>query len=285
MIEMAYFNHFAFRLYYVRNSNSRVRLRSNIRRIAVSRTFFITGASGIAAATARLASKNGHNVFVFSKEREQCEAVTRDLPNSAFSIGRVEDESAVTAAVLACRDHFSQIDSVFNVAGISGRSLGDGPLHECSTEAWNTLFQIHASGTFFVCREVIKHWLTAKRGGAILNTSSVLARFPERTHFATNAYPASKGAVEAMTLSAAAYYAPHRIRLNVLAPGLVQTPMSARAQSDASILAFIVQKQPLTKDLTDPNDLAHVACFLLSDEARSITGEIIRADGGWAITG
>lgn len=251
----------------------------------MTRTFFITGASGIAAATARLAAKNGENVFLFSKEREQCEEIAHETGGCAYFAGRVEDESAVTAAVGACRDRFSGIDAVFNVAGLSGRSLGDGPLHECSTEAWNTLLHVHASGTFFTCREIIKYWLATKRGGAILNTSSVLAHFPEREHFATNAYPASKGAVEAMTIGAAAYYAPHGIRLNVLAPGLVRTPMSARAQSDPEILRFMAEKQPLAKGFTEPDDLARVAYFLLGDEARSITGEIVRADGGWAVTG
>jgi NAD(P)-dependent dehydrogenase (short-subunit alcohol dehydrogenase family) len=251
----------------------------------VARTFFITGASGIAAATARLAAKNGESVFLFANEREQCEAIARELAECAYFVGRVEDEAAVTAAVAACGEQFAGIDAVFNVAGMSGRSLGDGPLHECSTEAWNGLLEVHASGTFFVCREVIKYWLAAKRGGAILNTSSVLARFPEPERFATNAYPASKGAVEAMTIAAAAYYAPHEIRMNVLAPGLVRTPMSARAQADAGILEFIAGKQPLAKGFIEPDDLARVAYFLLSEDARAITGEIIRADGGWAVTG
>jgi len=251
----------------------------------VARTFFITGASGIAAATARFAAQKGANIFLFAKDREQCEAIARELTGSAFFVGGVQDEAAVTAGIAACRERFAEIDAVFNVAGMSGRALGDGPLHECSTEAWNALLEVHASGTFFVCREVIRYWLAAGRGGAILNTSSVLARFPERQRFATNAYPASKGAVEAMTIAAAAYYAPHGIRMNVLAPGLVRTAMSARAQADTAILEFITEKQPLVKGFIEPDDLARVAYFLLSEEARSITGEIIRADGGWAVTG
>jgi NAD(P)-dependent dehydrogenase (short-subunit alcohol dehydrogenase family) len=144
---------------------------------------------------------------------------------------------------------------------------------------------IHAAGTFFACREAIRHWLLANQEGVILNTSSVLAHYPESTHFATHAYAASKGAVETMTIAAAGYYASHRIRLNILAPGLVRTPMSARAQSDPEIQRFIHHKQALQQGFIEPGDIASVAYFLLSDASAAITGEIVRADAGWAVTG
>ncbi len=142
-----------------------------------------------------------------------------------------------------------------------------------------------ARGAFHVCQSVLAHWMAAERRGAIVNMGSVLARNPQRDFFATNAYAASKGAVEAMTVSAAAYYAPYGIRLNVITPGLVRTPMSARAQQNPEILSFIAEKQPLYGDLINADDVAHAALFLLSDEAAAITGEILRADGGWAVSG
>ena len=76
------------------------------------------------------------------------------------------------------------------------------------------------------------YWLDNGRPGTILNMASVLAFSPEAQHFATHAYAASKGAIISMSRAMAAYYAPHKIRVNVIAPGLVRTPMSARAQSD-----------------------------------------------------
>lgn len=78
---------------------------------------------------------------------------------------------------------------------MSGRWFGDGALHECSAAAWRQMIDVHVSGTFFVCRAVIRHWMATKRTGAILNVSSVLAQFPEPKFFATHAYAASKGAV------------------------------------------------------------------------------------------
>ncbi len=249
------------------------------------RILLITGSSGIAAATARLAIASGDAVFLIGNDRQQCESLSSQLPGSVHFAADVSDESAIQNAVAACMQRLGAIDAVFNVAGLSARSLGDGPLHECSTPAWKKMMDVHAAGTFFVCREVLRYWISSKRPGVILNTSSVLAHFPERERFATVAYAASKGAIESMTVSAAAYYAPQQIRLNVIAPGLVRTPMSARAQADAAILDFMKHKQPLKGGLVEAEEIARIAYFLLSDNSYPMTGEIVRADAGWAITG
>lgn len=245
----------------------------------------ITGSSGIAAATAKLAASRGDSVFVIGKDERECRALSLQLADSAFFVADVTDQNAVKSGVKTCLSRYSRIDAVFNVAGLSGRSLGDGPLHECSTAAWQAMMNVHANGTFFVCREILQHWMSAKVAGTILNMGSVLARFPERKFFATHAYPASKGAVESMTIAAAGYYAPHRIRLNVIAPSLVRTPMSARAQSNSAIVEFMKQKQPLKGDLIDADEVARIAYFLLSDESFPITGEVVRVDAGWAVSG
>src|SRR5215470_3173526 len=249
------------------------------------RVLLITGSSGIAAATAKIAANTGDSVFLVGNDRAQCEALSAQLPNSAYFVADVADEASVAKAVADCITRMGSIDAAFNVAGLSARRLGDGPLHECSTVAWNKLMEVHAAGTFFVCREVIRHWISSKRGGTILNMSSVLARSPERERFATVAYAASKGAIESMTISAASYYAPHKIRLNVIAPALVRTPMSQRAQADQGILEYMKHKQPLKGDLIDAEEVARIAYFLLSDQSFPMTGEIIRADAGWSVTG
>jgi NAD(P)-dependent dehydrogenase (short-subunit alcohol dehydrogenase family) len=253
--------------------------------VRMSRILLITGSSGIAAATAKLAASRGDRVFFIGKDAEECELLTSQIEDSAFFVADVADEDAVNSAFESGFSRYGRVDAVFNVAGLSGGLLGDGPLHECSTAAWQTLMSVHAGGTFFVCREVLQHWMTAKQQGVILNTGSVLARFPERRFFATHAYPASKGAIESMTLAAAGYYARHRIRLNLLAPALVRTPMSARAQSNPAILEFMKQKQSLKEDFIEAVEVARVAHFLLSDESFPITGQSVRVDAGWAVTG
>jgi NAD(P)-dependent dehydrogenase (short-subunit alcohol dehydrogenase family) len=245
----------------------------------------ITGSSGMAESAARLASSRGARVFVLGNKKEECEALAASLPDAAYAVADVRDAPDVEAAVESAFVLMGGVDAVFNVAGLSGRSAGDGPLHLCSGEAWTLMMDVHARGTFHVCRSVLARWMDRAESGAVVNVGSVLARSPQRDYFATNAYAASKGAIEAMTVSAAAYYAPFRIRLNVVAPGLVRTPMSARAQQNPEILAFIANKQPLYEDLIAADDVSRVALFLLSHEAVAITGEIVRADGGWAVSG
>lgn len=251
----------------------------------MTRTLLITGSSGIAAATARLAANRGNRVFIVGNRESECRELCKDIADSHYAVADVADYQAVQQAVDTCIENFGAVDAVFSVAGISGRSLGDGPLHECTPQAWQAMLSIHAEGTFHVCREVLRHWVDAGRKGTILNTSSVLARFPEREFFATHAYAASKGAIESLSLAAAAYYAPLGIRINVLAPGLVRTPMSIRAQANDKIRSFIAHKQPVKGDFVEAEEIARIALFLLSDESIPMTGEVIRADAGWAVTG
>ena len=83
----------------------------------------------------------------------------------------------------------------------------------------------------------------------------------------------------------AAYYAPHKIRVNVIAPSLVRTPMSQRAQENPEILALMKTKQPLCEDLIDAEEVARAALFLLGDDSRVITGEVLTVDAGWTVSG
>jgi NAD(P)-dependent dehydrogenase (short-subunit alcohol dehydrogenase family) len=249
----------------------------------LKQVLLVTGSSGIAAATARMwASRN--SVFVVSIDEVECQSLVAGFASGGFAVADLRDESAVRTAVSAAFQKFGRIDAVFNVAGVSARRTGDGPLHECKTEAWDMAIGVNARGTFLVCREILAVWRKNAQTGVILNMGSVLARHPEPKHFATVAYAASKGTVEAMSLAAAAYYAPYGIRINVIAPGLVRTPMSARAQSNSRITEYISHKQPLTKSMLNPEDIAQTACFLLGPESSSITGQIITVDGGWTVS-
>jgi NAD(P)-dependent dehydrogenase (short-subunit alcohol dehydrogenase family) len=249
----------------------------------VKEVLLVTGSSGIATATARLWGVLD-SVFIIGVKEEECRALAAELPEADFYVADVRDEDAVRKGVATCIARFGKIDALFNVAGISVRSLGDGPLHECATEAWDAVMNVNAKGTFLMCREVLRAWARDSKSGAILNCGSVLAQHPQREFFATAGYAASKGAIEAMTLSAAAYYAPAGIRINVIAPGLVLTPMSARAQSDARVMEYVAHKQPLTRGLLAPDDIAKAACFLLRKDSSPITGQVITVDGGWTVS-
>ncbi len=81
----------------------------------------------------------------------------------------------------------------------------------------------------------------------------------------------------------AATYAPERIRVNVVAPSLTDTPMATRAASDPRIRAFAARKQPLAGEMMDPDEVAHAAIYFLSDESRAVTGQLLKVDGGWSV--
>jgi len=238
----------------------------------------ITGGSGIAAATARLAAAEGAQVFLAGLSAEEGLKLY-------FHLADLTIPDAAAGAVNACLERYGRIDALFNVAGISGRKFGDGPLHECTEEGWDRTMTTNVKSMFLVSRAVLQHMLTRALGGAIVNMSSVLAFSPEPKHFAAHAYAASKGAIVSMTRAMASYYAPHKIRVNCIAPGLVRTPMSRRAQEDPTVLAYIRAKQPLAEDLLGAEEIAHAAVFLLSDEARMITGQVVTVDGGWSVSG
>ena len=250
----------------------------------MGKIILITGATGIAEATALAATAQGDSVFVISREESECQNLCERLPGSGYHACDLRYEHDVEDAFNACLRKFNGVDALFNVAGISGRRFGDGPLHECSVEGWDTTLETNVRSMFLLSRSALRYWLETGRHGTILNMASVLAFSPQAQHFATHAYAASKGAIVSMSRAMAAYYAPHKIRVNVIAPGLVRTPMSARAQSDEEALGFIGRKQPLSEGMLEPADVARVALFLLGEQSRYMTGQVVGIDGGWAVS-
>ena len=118
----------------------------------------------------------------------------------------------------------------------------------------------------------------------MLNMGWVLGWSPSAKYFSTVAYAAAKSAIVGMTKSAAACYAKQNIRFNVLAPALVATPMSRRAQSNEAILNFIAAKQPLDGGrIAQPGDLDAAAVYFMSDDAKFVTGQVLAVDGGWCV--
>jgi len=248
----------------------------------------ITGSTGIGAATARLAAREGASPFVVSRDEESCRALAEEI-GCGYHVADLTRSSEVAAAVESCLARHDRIDALFNVAGISGRSFGDGPIHECSEEGWEVTMETNVKSVFLMLRAAVRRMLEQPVGesglrGAILNMASVLAFSPEPKFFATHAYAASKSAIIGLTRAMAAYYAPSKIRVNAVAPGLTRTPMSLRARQNRDLLEFMKTKQPLSEDLIEADDVARAAVFLLSDDARAVTGEVMSVDAGWRVS-
>ena len=255
------------------------------------RVVLVTGSTGMAASAVRALAAEGASVFVVSRTadhaRELIEGI--DSERAAWHTADVSQEEAVEDAMQACIGAFGQLDGVFNVAGLSGRRFGDGPIHAATLTGWETVMRANATSHFLVCRAAIVRMLAQpadERGmrGSIVTMSSQLAQHPSPTHFATHAYAASKGAIESLTRAMAAEYAPHGIRVNAIAPGLVATPMSQRAQGDPAVLAYLERKQPLAGGVIEADDVTPTVLHLLSDEARMVTGQVIGVDGGWSVS-
>ena len=170
-----------------------------------------------------------------------------------------------------------RIDGLFNVAGGSGRRYGDGPIDECTLEGWYFTLNLNLTSMFLMCKYSIPH---LKDGGSIINLGSVLG-LTGNTEFPTHAYAASKGAAISLSRAMAVHYAPRGIRVNVIAPGLIRTSMSARAETNDAILSMMKRLQPLTGTIGEADAVADVAAFLMSDDARFVTGVVLPVDGGW----
>ncbi len=176
------------------------------------------------------------------------------------------------------------LDVLYHVAGASGRPHGDGALHECSADGWRWTLDANLTSTFLTNRAAVRLFLAQKTSGAVLNMASVLALAPAPRRFDTCAYAAAKGGVIALTRYAAARYAADGVRFNVIAPGLIDTPMAARAVADPAIVEYLRRKQPLAGGPGRPEDCADAAVFLCSDAARLITGVVLPVDGGWCVS-
>jgi NAD(P)-dependent dehydrogenase (short-subunit alcohol dehydrogenase family) len=244
----------------------------------------IGGTSGVGLSAATACVEAGANVVV-TGVGPGVGAARKTLPSGVEIIeSDARDSASAAEAITRAKERFGSFDGLYHVAGGSGRRLGDGPLHEMSDEGLDETIRLNQTPVFYSNRAAVQAFREIGRGGTVVNVSSVLAFAPSPNHFYTHAYAAAKGAVIALTRSAAAYYAPDDIRFNVIAPGLTDTPMAERARGDAAIQAFVKSKQPLDGGrMAMPADLDGLAVFLLSDAARFITGQVIAVDGGWSV--
>jgi NAD(P)-dependent dehydrogenase (short-subunit alcohol dehydrogenase family) len=247
----------------------------------------------MAASAARAIAAEGGTVFAVSRTAAHLAALETEIREAGGTClwhpADVRHEAEVEAAFAALDGRVGRLDAVYSVAGISGRRFGDGPLHEATLEGWETVLAANATSQFLVARAAIRRMLAQapdENGsrGALLLMSSALATHPAPAFFATHAYAASKGAIEALARSAAAYYAPSGIRVNVIAPSLIATPMSRRAQEDPAIGAYLARKQPLAGGPIAADAVTATALHLLSPDAAMVTGQVVAVDGGWGVS-
>ena len=242
----------------------------------------ITGASGIAAETAHRLAHLDRRVFVVSVHAERCADLAAALgPACAGSYVadlRLEQEAA--DAFSAADAALGGIDGLVAVAGGSARRFGDGWLHDIPLSGWEAAIATNLTTTFLATREAVRRMRGT--GGSIVLTGSVLASSPQPEHFATHAYAAAKAAITGWVAPLAAAYASEGIRINCVAPGLVDTPGAQRAARSEVISDFARRKQPLSDGILDSRDVAGAMVWLL--DAPGVTGQVLQVDGGWSVT-
>jgi NAD(P)-dependent dehydrogenase (short-subunit alcohol dehydrogenase family) len=189
---------------------------------------------------------------------------------AGFTVHGVERDDSFPA--------LDRLDALVCAHGISGRRLGDGPVETCTEEGWDTVLTANLKSVFLYAKQAIPA-LRTNGGGAIVTLSSALGLVGGDDDFATHAYAASKAGVIGLTRAMAVTYARDGIRCNVVAPGLIATPMSERARSDPAIVARLPELQPLTGDFGSADDVAQACLYLAT--APFVTGAVLSVDGGW----
>lgn len=246
----------------------------------------IGGTTGIGLSAAKAFIAEGARVVVVGRNEESVSAAKNILKEKAevFNADATQVDTAPKAIQL-CIDKFGSFDGLYHVAGGSGRKFGDGPLHELTLDGWNKTLELNLTSLMLSNQAAVKMFLKQKKAGTILNMSSVLAYSPSPEYFSTHAYAAAKAAIIGFSKSIAAYYAKNNIRVNVIAPALVETPMAQRAANDEDILSFIKAKQPLDGGrIGQPEDLDGLAVYFMSNQSKFTTGQVVAVDGGWSLS-
>ena len=248
----------------------------------MSKTLLITGgASGIGAATARLAGARGYKVAINYRTRDaQAKAVVADIEakgGRAIALpGDVAREADIIGMFEETERALGPITHLVNSAGIS---TGPGRVDAYDSAALANLFAVNVIGLMLCCREAAKRMSTEHggKGGAIVNVSSMAATLGGR--LGSSAYAASKGAVDAFTKGFAREVAAEGIRVNSLRPGMVLTEMTDARLKEPAFRAHIESSIPMRR-VGEVHEMAGAILYLLSDEASFITGAMLDAAGG-----
>lgn len=240
------------------------------------KAILITGAaSGIGAAAAQVFAGYGARLVLTDRDGEGVAAVAAGIDGAVGMAADVTSEANMAAAVGAAVTRFGCLDGAFNNAGVEQAGAAMIPLGEYPLEDFDRVVAINLRGILICLRAEIP---AMQRGGAIVNTASVMA---VRTAPGMGAYAASKHGVLGLTRAAALDHAAAGIRINALLPGVVRTPMLTERAFPANpgYEAMATAMHPLGR-IAEPREIAEAAAWLLSDRASFVTGTALAVDGG-----
>ena len=231
----------------------------------------VTGAaSGIGLAIANLFVAEGAKVVYSDVNNPNLKL---DPAKALFVKCDVSSSKEVEALVKAAVEKFGRLDIMVNNAGIAS----NGSILETKDEVWEKTLAVDLTGVFYGTRAASRAMRERKIPGAIINISSIAGL----VGFANSAaYCAAKGGVIQLTRAATLDLAPYNIRINAIAPGVIDTNMTKDYLADPNFKKMVADNTPLGH-VGEPNDIAQAALYLASDGAKYVTGTIIYVDGGW----
>ncbi|KZE29166.1 SDR family oxidoreductase [Chelatococcus daeguensis] len=235
------------------------------------------GASGIGLETARFLGERGQAVFLIDMKREALDSACRDLglPMVHGIACDVTDEVGIETAIrMITAQH--RLAGVVNCAGIAL----DRPAVETSVADFRRIVDVNLTGSFIVSRAAARHWLAAKEPGAIVNITSVSGLTGNKGR---SAYGASKGGQNLLTLVMATELGAAGIRVNAVAPGPVDTPLTKAVHTE-DVRRQWIERVPQRRYGT-PREIAGAVAFLLSEDAAYVNGQILAVDGGFIHAG
>ena len=244
------------------------------------RAVLVTGAaSGIGRAAAVRLVAEGASVALLDRDAAAVEAAANPLGARAVALtADVSVEAAVRDAVARAADALGGLGGLVTSAGIF--DPGDyRPLHEVELETFQKTLGVNLVGTFLAVKYALPHLLA--HGGAIVTIASTAAL---RAHGIGSGYTASKGGVVALTRLLASQYGERGVRTNCVCPGITATGMTGHVVRDPEYLRKVTPRIPLRR-VAEAEEIAAVACHLLSDDASYVNGQIIAADGGSTVLG
>jgi NAD(P)-dependent dehydrogenase (short-subunit alcohol dehydrogenase family) len=242
---------------------------------------------GNGRATALVLADEGAFVFVVDRDRNSAEETVRMIRErggkSDTLDADVTSESQVQSAIAAAHRQQGRLDILHNNIGAS-LALGDATATDLASEAFDRIFQVNLRGMWYACKHAIPI-MREQGGGSIVNISSMAVRSP----YPYLGYKTTKAAVIAMTENLASANARHNIRVNVILPGLMNTPMAIEPRVATGIpreqvVADRDRQVPLGRKMGTGWDIAYAALFLHSDEAKFITGVSLPVDGGASVS-
>ncbi len=234
----------------------------------------VTGAgSGIGAAVARRLSGRGDQVVCVDVDGDRAAQVAAEIEGSMSLAVDVTDETQCDAMVSATLDRFGDLDCVVTCAGIEVG--GDSMTFDIDT--FRRVVEVNLTGSFLTARAGAKAMMNKGHGGTIVLIGSINSKVVLP---GTAAYASSKGGVLLLGQALAVDFARHGIRVNVVGPGVTDTPMSADSLAHPERRAKLMGRTPLNRP-AHPDEIAKAVEFLTSDGSSFMTGAFIPVDGGW----